>query len=423
MIACTDQSVGKRGRGFVAAVAWAILPAWGLPAWGMLAWGMPAWGLLAWGMLAWGNTAYCQPPADGELAIASVESVRSASVATIREQMQQLSDVSYRARQLARWRLEQSPVETMQVVPSTIGSLDHNAAAQLIDLVSALAMNADTKISIQARNLLETLADDVSAVGHLANNTLHAIADLQEAQAVEDLTYWGAYIGQQDFAINGRAMGGDPYLALRIGENFRGSDETIQRIRFLKSIESVYFQGPNIDSRFLVAISKLPKIKIIKLKRVQLKKEDLRLFADFAALEHLGLNYIDIDDQAVPELLQLPITQSLRLFGTQVTAQGEEQLVKQLDGIEIYRGAGGFLGVGTSVINAVVTIVTPQSAAHLAGIEIDDRLTHIDDVPIRNFDELREQLGKHTAGDKVVIRLLRGAFELEVDVELQEDPN
>lgn len=340
----------------------------------------------------------------------------------IRQRMKQLSDSNYRVRQLARWQLEQTPVETMRQVSEMIPELDHNAAAQVVDIVSALAMHSDTQISLEARKLLESLADEVTAIGHLANNTLGAIADLQESQAVEELTYAGAYIGRQNFAINGRAGPSEPYLALAIGENFRGTDETIQRIRFLKSIESVYFTGSVIDSRFFEAIGSLPKIKVIKLKHVKLTKEDLRQFINFDALEHLGLNYVDVGDEVVPELLELPLTQSMRLFGTKITADGEKKLVEQLDGVEIYRGNGGFLGVATSTFNTIVTTVTLGSAADLAGIQTDDRLTHIDGVPIRTFDDLRQELGKHAAGDHVEIRLIRGVTELHVTVSLREDP-
>jgi S1-C subfamily serine protease len=135
------------------------------------------------------------------------------------------------------------------------------------------------------------------------------------------------------------------------------------------------------------------------------------------------LNYVDVGDEVVPDLMELPLTQSMRLFGTKITADGAQRLVEQLDGVEIYRGSGGFLGVATSTFNTVVTTVTLGSAADLAGIQTDDRLTHVDGVPIRTFDDLRQELGKHGAGEQVEIRLLRGGNALHVNVSLREDPN
>jgi hypothetical protein len=361
--------------------------------------------------------------AELELPTDSVRSDESEQPEEIRQLMIQLSDRSYRARQLARWKLEQAPLETMREVPAAIRLLDHNAAAQLVDIVSSTAMHADAEISIQARGLLESLSDEVSAIGHLASNTLAAIADLQESQALRELVYWGAYIGPQNFGVNGRTIGYEATLSLRIDESFRGSDETIQRIRFLKSIETVYLSGPAIDSRYYEALAKLPKLKTIKFKHVQMTADDLRIFSELRSLEHFELNYVPIGDEAIPELLELPLTHSLRLFGTKITASGEQQLHEQLDGLEIYRGNGGFLGVATSVTNTLVTQVTPNSAAHRAGIESGDRLTHVDGVPIKTFDDLRRELGKHTAGEQVTIKLQRGTFVLDVEVTLREDPN
>ncbi|MEZ6081469.1 MAG: hypothetical protein R3C56_39105 [Pirellulaceae bacterium] len=50
----------------------------------------------------------------------------------------------------------------------------------------------------------------------------------------------------------------------------------------------------------------------------------------------------------------------------------------QLDGIEIYCGKGGFLGIQTHPKDTLVNDVIDGSGAKLAGIEIDDELTHVD---------------------------------------------
>jgi hypothetical protein len=363
--------------------------------------------------------AWSQPPQAEASELASDRT----SPEYLQKQMLDLSHPNYRARQLARWRLEQTPLATLQQIEQSVLQLDQNGAAQLIDIASSLAIHSDTRISVEAHAILERLSKDASSIGHLANNTLRAIADLQESKATEALIYAGAYIGAVDFSYNGRLGGAEDYRALRIDASFRETDEMIERIRFLKSVEAVSLSGPAIDSRYFRALSELTQLKVIKLRGCTLTAEDLQLFVNFQSLEHLGLNYMPVDDALVPQLLELPINQSMRLYGTKISEVGERLLREQFDGIEIYRGNGGFLGVSTDTANAVVTRVTTNSAAEVAGIQIDDRLTHIDGVPINSFADLRRELGKHPAGKRIEVQLKRGDMELNVSVDLLEEPN
>jgi hypothetical protein len=350
----------------------------------------------------------------------------------LEQQIAALNDASYRARQLARWRLEQYPLATLQVIERCIENVDYNTGAQLVDLLSVMATHRDLSISVKSRQILGDKANRVSSIGRLADNAVRAIADLQEEQAIEILLHHGGRIGFPEslgFSINARVAMASDHLALWINERFTGNDETIAWIQFLKSIETVFLEGPNIDSRHFRAIAKLPNIKSLKLKHVDMTAEDLELFKSLTSLEHLGLNYVNIDDRTLSTLAELPISQSLRLYGTRISPAGAERLAKQLDGIEIYCGRGGYLGVGTDPSNTEVTIVTPGSGADQAGIRVRDEMTHIDGVPIKDFAELRAELGKHNAGDSIKVRVKRRvspirteSIELELEVTLGEDP-
>ncbi len=360
---------------------------------------------------------------ESSAATAEGDSAGNVTPEYVRQQMVDLSHPNYRTRQLARWRLENSPTATLKELEAALPSLDQNSAAQLIDIASSLAIHENSSVSIEAHALLVRLARSATSIGNLANNTLNAIADLQESQAIETLVYWGAYVGPINFSYNGRAGDSGNALALQIDESFRGTTETVKRIRFLRSIEAISLSGPAIDANYFQAIAELKQLKVLKLRKVKLSIDDLKLLTNHFLLEHLGLNYMDVDDSFVPQLLELPINQSLRLYGTKITEAGERQLINQLDGIEIYRGNGGFLGVGTNTASTIVTSVTSGSAAEIAGIRQYDRLTHINDVPINNFADLRRELGKSEAGEKVIVRLERGTIDMTLSVVLLEEPS
>lgn len=337
-------------------------------------------------------------------------------------QVELLSDTSYHTRQLARWRLEQQPRKTIDIIRREIGQVDHHTGAQLVDLLTVFVTHKDVMVSLEALQTLRDTAKQLSSVGKLANNSLHAIADLQEGQAIEILDHHDAHIGLPDFNLNAQIRTGTE-IALHIDERFTGDDEeTIHWIRFLQSVETVFLEGPKIDSRYFRAISHLKGVRNIKLKHVNMTAEDLMLFRNFANLEHLGLNYVNIDDSALDVLSELPLSESLRLYGTQITREGAERLAEKLDGIEIYCGRGGFLGVATDRTNTIVTMVTNNSGAQLAGIQPGDRLTHINGEPIRDFSDLRDQLGKFLPNEKIKVRLTRGGRPLELKVTLTEEP-
>lgn len=392
--------------------------------------GPATWALVTFAMFPLALTDYAtlhgQEPetqaSTGTYASLMSEEERAELLTSLRAETQQLRHESYRARQLARWRLEQHPELTLRIITEQIGAADHNVGAQLVDLLTVFASNKDVEISLQSMRTLTTTSEQMSSVGKLAANSLQAIADLQEEQAIEILQHNNAHIGPPDFNINA-ILGTGTEMSLHISESFEGDDDTIQWIQFLKSVESIYLEGPQIDSRYFEAISHLKNVQNIKLKRVQLKPEDLDYFRHFSNLQHLGLNYVDVDDAAIKHLAELPLNASLRLYGTRISQSGAKQLQSRLDGIEIYCGSGGFLGVATDRSNTVVSQVTANSGASLAGIRVGDRLTHINGGTIETFADLREQLARFLPGEQIEVRLERGGQPLTVQVTLKEDPN
>lgn len=350
--------------------------------------------------------------------------------AAIEAHIRDLGDASYRVRQIARWRLEQSPLESLAAIEACLAQVDYETGDQLIDLLSAMATHSDVTISLRARATLESQANGVSSLGRRAATALRAIADLQEAQALEILSYHGARFGSPNalgFTLNAQLEQPSQVLSMWIDQSFTGDETTIAWIQFLKSIDSVFFEGPDVGDQHFESLSRLPNIKKVKLKHVRLTSDDLRALSSLQTLEMLELSYVDIDDSYLELLAKLPVSQSLRLFGTRITNEGAERLAQQLDGIEIYCGKGGYLGIATNTQDTVVSNLIAGSGAQLAGIQLRDILTHVDNVPISDMSELRAELGKHRAGDKIVVSLKRpfGPNEtvvMHLDVTLGEDP-
>jgi hypothetical protein len=336
----------------------------------------------------------------------------------IYQQIQRLGDPKYRTRQMARNHLEDNPVQSLLVIRECIDAVETVVGIQLVDLLSGLALHTDFKVSGTATEILASVASEATSVGRSSANSLSAIADLQEEKAVEILTNQGAYIGPQNFSINGRVDRSGGPLSLRIDESFWGTEADLEWMRYLKSVQVVYLKGPKITPTVFQALSQLTQVRAIKLRSVTISKEQLLLLQELGTLEHLGMSYMDIDDSYIPMVLQLPINQSIRLYGTRVTEAGEKQLLDAMDGIEIFRGAGGFLGISSVSRQAQVDQVTPGSAAAKAGVLPGDLVVSINKIPISTFDELRKELANYRVDETVDILLkrpTRDRFQQNVD--------
>lgn len=332
----------------------------------------------------------------------------SQAMELVEQQIEQLNHPSFRVRQVAKTVVERHPLAALEVIDKKIHQWDAVIGVQLVDLVSGLAMHADLAINSRATELLQRLANETTSVGRSATNALASIADLQEEQAREILLQHGAYIGPQNFSINGKDMRDlSPRLSLVIDDRFTGTEEDFRWIRFLKSIQVVYLRGKKIPAVAIESAAQLKQLRGLKLHSLNLTPEQLSLFQELRVLEQFGLSYIPVDDAIVPIILKLPITESIRLYGTKVTQQGRDAMARHFDRAEVFVGAGGFLGISSSNNSNIVSNVTPNSAADLAGLRSGDRILAVNNVNISNFDQLRTELGKREAGDAVDITFMR----------------
>ncbi|MCA9191050.1 MAG: PDZ domain-containing protein [Planctomycetales bacterium] len=350
------------------------------------------------------NEVHSYSPVDGSKPI-------SVSDEYLQTKLDELSSDSYRARQAAYWQLSQHPSDTVRIIGLRIDKFDYNTTQQIIELLSLFATHEDPRTQRQAYELLQQLAERVSGVGILAQNVVLGIADIQEAKAIEHLNHYGVMFGDRFFMIDGkrpRFNVGDEYSpAMVLSSRFIiQRKEILDWIPFVKSVDTVYIIG-EFDRPLLESVSKMRGVKNVKLREIKLTAADLDLFREFYTLEHFELSYVDIDDSCIETLLSLPINISLRLYGTNISDEGAEKLARNLSTIQVFCARGGHLGVSMDLNDTVVLDVAPNSAALLGGIQRSDVLTHIANVPISNFDELRRELGKFRAAETIEIRLKR----------------
>ena len=347
-------------------------------------------------------SAWACLPASGQ-----TENPSELTVEKLQEQIQNLKSPSYRTRQLAIWHLEQNPKRAMPLLRAAGKTTDLNIGAEIVGMLSAQAMQADTDVSVEAHEALKEIAGgshSVTAVSHLAIDALEGIADRQELLAVQALTALNVDIGELQLNINGTPqndLSNRRSVILHVKDDFAGKNEHLRLFRFLRSVDSAYLEGPAVSEKMLHEVLAMPAIKRLVLKGDAINNEMLQAIFDVAELDHLELVYAPIDDRALDTLVDLPLGGSLRLFGTKLTREGSARLKKDLDGLDIYIARGGFLGVSTVPTDLRVTKTLPGSGAEKAGILPGDIITRVNNKPVKIFDQLRTELSNFAPGEVV----------------------
>lgn len=360
-------------------------------------------------------------------------------------QLAQLDSPHFRARELATWRLSQYPAVVIPLIAESIPKVSIHAASQHIALLDRFLTNPDTSVKAAAFDLLKELSlAKTSAVAGMAMSSVKGIEDDYELQAYEVLTRAGATIGSLDIAVNGALPRQSRFDGLEIKQgSFNGDATVLSWVRYLKSIELVALEGDVITPELLALVAQMPGLKKILLRgrfvrpgvySPVIQPQDLMVFQKVTEIEHFEINYMSIDDRFVPVLCQLPITESIRLFGTAISPSGKDEIANRLDGLDIYRGNGGFLGISSNTIGpVVVNQVTRNGAAENAGIREGDIIQEIQGEPIKNFGELRKVIARYSPGEMLVVKVKRPKyfpgqrpqeyFEHELFVVLNEQVN
>ncbi len=198
----------------------------------------------------------------------------------------------------------------------------------------------------------------------------------------------------------------------------------------MRSYDTAYLDGKSISDELIREVLTMPALRRLVLRGQNINNSTLTVLFEARELEHLELAYASVDDGAIETLVDLPLVGSLRLFGTKLSPAGAARVKQQLDGLEIYIGKGGFLGVRTSGIDLRINSVTKGSASELGGMLPQDVITHINNKPIKLFDELRAELAHFYPGDHVSVVVERAVYEqgqrqvktLDLDIVLGEQP-
>ena len=300
-----------------------------------------------------------------------------------------------------RW-LKQRLSETLPQLIEIAESSDERASQSLLQFLGFVGqdvMSAEGKIAYEC--LVRISKERTTQRGILSQKILEGISVQMRAQAIERLQSLGVNVTFRQLTVLTRLEG--VRNALVIDEKFQGTVADLKLLQWLYDVKFVKIEGPNITGEVLEQVMRLPMLRSLQIVDTPLKSADLKPLLVAADMELLEILYTPIDDDCIPILENVPIYGDLQLFGTDVSSKGAKELVDKIETANVFVGRGGFLGITCEPSNLTIQEVIPGGPAALAGIKMRDKLRKIDGVPIYNFEDLRRQLAKSAAGEKVLV--------------------
>jgi len=332
-------------------------------------------------------------------------------IATVESLLEKIQSDSYASREIAYELLLLNPEGSIRLIEDSLPKMDHDAATRLIRILASWATRPDAGFGLVAWETLQRIAvGGVTTNSQLARFHSTAIALEQSEIAAKRLQNLSAFIGVEPIQVVTAAK--LDLCILRIDERFRGTADDLIAARWLIEPKLVRLEGERINREWLEKIISMPSVQIVQLKHTSLNADDLQLLREMKTLDTLELLYMPIDDTSLESLATLPIWGSLRIFGTKITPEAIPRLESLLEGTQVIFGLGGFLGIQSNSLTLEVSEVNPGSGADKGGMLRGDRILSIDGKSLENFEALRKELGKSSAGAEVVIEVRRYEREL-----------
>ena len=138
--------------------------------------------------------------------------------------------------------------------------------------------------------------------------------------------------------------------------------------------------------------------------------DDLRLLLRLPGLLIVSFHGVTVDEKGLAVIGRLRRAGRIELYGTGLDEAQVASIAEKLPDTHIELRKGGKLGIAghPNAVPCHITMVQPGSAAEKAGLEVGDIVAKVADKPIRNFEELTAEIGRHGPGEKLELEIVRG---------------
>jgi hypothetical protein len=322
-------------------------------------------------------------------------------------------------REVATQRLIEADAAAVPQVADSLQGGSLEVTTRGIHILRELSLSGDIDTEESARLALEKVAaGTTSSAARRAATALRNLDDIRQVRALEELQQLGANVRMQSTQIGLQII--QDISSIEIGENWRGEDRDLRRLKWLGDIQAISLSGERITDETLKQVSEMKGLISISIKRAKISDTGVSQLQRLKNLQTIEILYTPIGDGALASL-QIHQFATMRLFGTNITREGARQLQIALANKIDYR-QGAFLGVsGQPHPNGcMITFVHPASSASKAGLMLGDVIVKFEGKRVPDFDGLTTLIGENKPGDTVTMEVLREGESLTKQINLGE---
>lgn len=370
----------------------------------------PDWGVIhlaAGGILIAPTSCGAQPVPDPPSSVLKIEeeSSQGPSETQILGWIENLSDKSYGRREWASDQLYRHADAAFPMMEASLENADGEAFTRMLAIVCDLIRSNNSPRKSQATALIKRLANQTTGSRGLQAARVHEAVRMQVGQRAWERVQRLSPQMRLSFPSRSQLLQvNDP---LDINEGFQGTAEDLQDLDHVDWIRFARLEGSKITPEVLKAVLRLPNLNHLQIVDAKLTMEDLLVIKDGPELNILELSYVPVGDELIPHLREFPVTQTLWIFGTEMSLEGGRQALEQLSDIELFVSRGAYLGVLSQANSLVIDRVIENSAAARAGLRYRDQIMKVNNVELKSFDDLRRELRKFAPGETAEIEFKR----------------
>ena len=367
----------------------------------------------------------------------------------IRVLVEQLGAKRFAVREAATQQLIELGPGAIEMLAAKLPVADIETSLRGLDVLHELALR-DSNGAARAESAIRKLASGrITSISQRADEVLRSLLEARTARGIKALRRLGAVISFVPATADEKSLGTD-IVFVTLAKAWKGDLNDMSFLDWLADHKGVQvkFQGDRFDDKWLKRVAELNLVVSLQLNRTTMTDAGLGHLASMKRLQGMSIRYCKFSDDSMQYFDQLNEgMRFLSVFGSGISRPAFEELAKRRPAWNTRYGRGGFLGIGGSgyenngIKGCIVSTVTPNQAANLAGIrEFDIILAYNGQEvsefvpPIRGGEDtpdsektapppsLSELIGRNAPGDKVQVTILRSGEKIEKDVVLGEWP-
>lgn len=316
----------------------------------------------------------------------------------------------------------------VEIGPPSVGPLSKAIESGGTDLkirgirvLESIAENQDSSISAPAEEKLVILRQSQKLrLKDLAGNALNRVFLAKQKVAYEKSLELGAVTQSVNEQIGPTAK---LFPVLIFGEKYKGTQDDIKSIRYLRATPALEFHGERFSDAFDESLPKHGKLISIAFKDAPISNRMVKSLQKLDSIQRVVIQYSkNVDMDCLPDLKSINGLVDLKLIGTGFKRTDLAQLEKALPNVTIDLRTGGFLGIQylRGSAECTVSTVVPGEAAAKAGIKVGDTIIEYDGKKVTAPETLSPLLSEHEIGHEAPIKVKRGSETIELKVKLSK---